>query len=512
MDRAQSGTRFDVVSQTLARNRLGVPSVVFFVLAAAAPLTVVAGGATTGWAVTGVIGIPVSYVAVGLVLAVFSVGYTAMSRKIVNAGAFYSYIAQGLGRIPGVGAAFLALYSYNLMQIGLYGGFGVVTAAQVLSWTEVQIAWWIYAFAALGIIGVLGVLRVELNGRILAVLTVAEILIAVFFAVVDLFHPAGGHINADTLVPTRLFDAGIGAGFATAAAGFVGFEATAVYAEETKDPRRTVPRATYIALMVIGLLYGGSSWAMSVAAGATKVVAAARANGTELMFSLVAPYVAKVWLDIGHLLFMTSLFASLLAFHNTVARYAFALGREHVLPSWLGTLGRHNSAPKWASISQTVLAAAVLTVYAVLKLDPLVYLFFWWTTLGGIGVLVLMIVTSIAVVVFFARHGAWHGDDRTDVGVWSRVVAPVLATVGLGYVLWISIDQINVLLGTDPHSRWNLGWPLSFLAVAVAGMLWAAILKGSRPRVYTAIGLGAASATSAATTQAAAAVGRERVR
>jgi amino acid transporter len=139
MVQARSGARFDVVAQTLARNRLGVPAVVFFVLAAAAPLTVVAGGATTGWAVTGVIGIPISYLAVGVVLAVFSVGYTAMSRKIVNAGAFYSYIAQGLGRVPGVGAAFLALYSYNLMQIGLYGGFGVVAAAQMLSWFGVGV-------------------------------------------------------------------------------------------------------------------------------------------------------------------------------------------------------------------------------------------------------------------------------------------------------------------------------------------------------------------------------------
>src|SRR5207244_2538547 len=98
MSRTQYGTGVDIVSRTLARNRLGVPGVVFFVLAAAAPLTVVAGGATTGWAVTGVVGIPVSYLATGIVLAVFSVGYTAMSRKIVNAGAFYSYITHGLGR------------------------------------------------------------------------------------------------------------------------------------------------------------------------------------------------------------------------------------------------------------------------------------------------------------------------------------------------------------------------------------------------------------------------------
>jgi amino acid transporter len=227
---------------------------------------------------------------------------------------------------------------------------------------------------------------------------------------------------------------------------------------------------------------------MSVAAGIANVVAGAKEQSTELMFTLVKPYVAGVWLDIGHLLFITSLFAGLLAFHNTVARYTFALGRERVLPAWLGTTGRHNSAPKWGSITQTVLAAIVLTVYAVLKLDPVVYLFFWWTVLGGLGVLLLMVVTSVAVVVFFAQKSR-----REGVGTWSRLVAPILATITLGYALWISVDQINVLLGTDPQSKWNVVLPLSFAGFAVVGMLWAAIIKARSSEAYAAIGLGASS-------------------
>src|SRR4051812_29746292 len=70
----------------LARARLGVWPLVWIVMAAAAPLTVVAGGATAGFAVTGITGIPLAYVMVALILAVFSVGYVAMSRKVVNAG------------------------------------------------------------------------------------------------------------------------------------------------------------------------------------------------------------------------------------------------------------------------------------------------------------------------------------------------------------------------------------------------------------------------------------------
>jgi amino acid transporter len=490
MSRSRQGAQYDVVAQTLARNRLGVPAVVFFVLAAAAPMTVVAGGATTGWAVTGVGGIPIAYLAIALVLAVFSIGYTAMSRKIVNAGAFYSYIAQGLGRIPGVAAAFVAQLAYNTMQIGLYGGLGPVLAGLIGERLGLTVAWWVYAFIAWAVIAVLGVMRVDINGKVLAVLLIAEIAIALVYSAVEVAHPAGGTVTYDTLLPSWLLNSDIGAGFATAIAGFVGFEATAVYAEETKDPRRTVPRATYLALMVIGLLYGASSWAMSVAAGPGAIVERAKTDSTELMFNLVGPHLHRAWLDIGHILFVTSLFAALLAFHNTVARYSFALGRERVLPSRLGTTGRNN-APRWGSITQTILAGVVLAVYAIAGLDPIVKLFFWWTVLGGLGVLILMAATSVAVVAFFARRG-----NRAGVGIWSRVFAPVAATIALLYVLWLTLDKFAVLLGvTDPASSVPVVLPSLFGIAALAGAGWAIFIRTRRPATYATIGLGAHSAT-----------------
>lgn len=491
MSRSRSGAQYDIVSQTLARNRLGVPAVVFFVLAAAAPLTVVAGGATTGWAVTKVIGIPIAYLAIAVVLAIFSVGYTAMSRKIVNAGAFYSYIARGLGRVPGVGAAFVAMLGYNTMQVGLYGGFGPVLAGLIAERLGFDMQWWVYAFIGWAVIGVLGVMRVDINGKVLAVLLIAEIAIAVVYGAVEITHPANHTITYDTLAPSWLLNSNIGAGLATAIAGFVGFEATAVYAEETKDPRRTVPRATYIALIVIGLLYGASSWAMSVATGPDKIVERAQGESTELMFSLVSPYLHRVWLDVGHILFVTSLFAALLAFHNTVARYSFALGREHVLPAWLGTTGQHNNAPKWGSITQTALAGVVLAIYAATGLDPIVYMFFWLTVLGGLGVLILMTATSVAVVAFFMRR-----ENRNDVGIWSGFIAPIVATVALAYVLWLTLAQFDVLLGiTDPNSPWPVILPASFAVAALLGMIWALLIRLLRPVTYSIIGLGANSAT-----------------
>ena len=66
----------------------------------------------------------------------------------------------------------------------------------------------------------------------------------------------------------------------------------------------------------------------------------------------------------AQLLFLTSLFAAALAFHNCVWRYIFALGREGVLPAAFGRTGA-NSIPKAASLIQSLTGLAVIVVYAV---------------------------------------------------------------------------------------------------------------------------------------------------
>ncbi|RSM43874.1 amino acid permease [Actinoplanes sp. ATCC 53533] len=478
------------VTATLARSRLGVWPLVFTVMAAAAPLTVVAGGATTGFAVTGITGIPIAYVIIALVLAVFSVGYVAMSRRILNAGAFYTYVTHGLGKPLGVGSAFVALVGYNTMQIGLYGGFGGVLAPFLAARFGVHLPWWLCAYAAWAIVALLGVRRIDLNSRVLAILLIAEIAVAVGYAIVQVSHPAPGGITVTTLSLGNVLTGGIGAALAVAVAGFVGFEGTAVFSEESKDPHKTVARATYLALTIIGLLYAFCAWAMSVATGPDRIVDAARSDGTELIFTLVAPYVGQTMIDLGHLLFITSLFAALLAFHNTAARYFFALGREGVLPGILGRTSPRTRAPLTGSLTQTALAALVLAVYAIAGWDPIVRLFFWLTVLGGLGVLILMVATSIAVIAYFARPA-----NRADLGVGRGLFAPIVATAALGAVLVVTLDQFATLLGVDPASdlRWQL--PAVYAVAAAVGVVWALILRTTRPQTYAAIGRGANSVT-----------------
>ena len=89
------------VSRVLARDRLGVPAVLFFVLAGVAPLTVAAGVIPTAYATTGLTAIPAAFVVIAVILAVFAAGYVAMARHVQNAGPFYALVAAGLGRVAG---------------------------------------------------------------------------------------------------------------------------------------------------------------------------------------------------------------------------------------------------------------------------------------------------------------------------------------------------------------------------------------------------------------------------
>jgi amino acid transporter len=369
----------------------------------------------------------------------------------------------------------------------LYGAIGAAASPLLRQWFGLSLAWWVIALAAWLLVAVLGVLRVDINGTVLAVLLLAEIAVIVVFDFSDVIHPAGGALSFATLAPGNLAKPGVGAILALALLGFVGFESAVVFSEESKDPRRTVRIATYASVAVIAGLYSLSSWAMTVAVGPGQIVAASKEQGPEVVFNLAATHLGKLAGDIGHALFLTSLLAAMISFHNTTARYSFALGREGVLPTSLGNTSRAG-APKVGSLVQSLLGLTVIIVYAVAGWDPLVQLFFWGGTGGGYGVLLLTALTSIGVIVYFARH-------RTDDGAWRRVVAPVLAAVALLVIAGLATVNFDTLLGVAPNAPIRSAIPLAYGAAMLLGIGWALTLKRIRPQVYARIGMGAKAAT-----------------
>ncbi|MFL6118502.1 APC family permease [Actinophytocola sp.] len=466
-------------------------AVVYFVMSAATPLTVVAGVVTTGFAVTGIIGLPIAFIVIGAILALFCVGYVSMARDVAYAGAFYTYLARGLGRPIGVSGAWVALVGYTALQVGLYGAIGPAATPLLQAWFGIEVPWWVVALCAWAIVAGLGLQRIDVNGRVLAVLLLAEIGVILLYDLTNLTNPAGGTLRFDTLNPAALAAPGAGAILALAVLGFIGFEGAVVYSEEARDPHRTVKVASYVAVGVITGLYTLSSWAMSVATGPDAIVAQSQTLSTELIFQLAGSHLGAAFVDIGHVLFVTSVLAAAISFHNTTTRYIFALGREGVLPEVFGRVRPKTGAPKFGSLCQSATGLAVIVLYAVAGWDPVVHLFYWLGTTGGFGILLLIAATSIAILAYLLRNPRWDT-------IWHRIIAPFVASILLLGVITLAIANFDMLLGVEPTSPLRWGIPTAFFGIAVGGVIWALVCRRRRPEIYENIGLAAKSATTGA--------------
>jgi amino acid transporter len=482
----------------LHRRALGVPDLVFFIVAASAPLTAVAGGQAATYLVTGNKGIPFLFIPLAIVLGVFAVGYAAMSRHVADAGAFYTYVVRGLGRIPGVGAAFLALVSYNAMQLGIYGLFGVATSAFMADKIGITMDWQWWCLIGGAIIAVLGVLQIDLNARVLGVALVLEVLVVAIFDFGVIASPGPEGITTVGFSPSEATGTALGASLTFCVASFVGFESAAIYSEECKDPKRTVARATFIAVALIGVFYALSSWLLANAIGPSNMVdpealvklgftdATGQApDPTTVLIGSGTSTLGVFWGDCAQLLFCTSLFAALLAFHNAVARYLFALGREGVFPRAFARTHPKTGSPFVGSIAQSLLALVVVGAFVLADADPVLKLFTWLTNLGALGVLLLMAVTSFAVVSFFRRR------PDHDLGPWPALVAPLLAGVALVVILVLGVSNFNVLITSTigaPTDDMTYVLLAILFGSAIVGMAVAAILRSARPKVYNEIG------------------------
>ena len=470
---------------TLARRHLSTTAVVFMIIAASAPLTVLAGGVPTSFAVSGLLGVPLGYLVLGLIIMVFAVGYGAMSGHIQNAGAFYAYITEGLGNRQGIAAAILALVSYNMMQVGLYGLFGFSLATLLSTLTGVSVPWWIAGIIGWLIVAALGVNSVDLSAKVLGVLVALEFAVVAVVSVLALLNAPEG-VSLETLNPEHFFTGGLGVLLAFGIAAFMGFESGAIYSEETKNPRRTVARATYIAVGIIAVFYALSTWAFSMGVGPSAVVQASQELGPDLVFAWLgerSPALAHV----ANVLFITSLLAALVAFHNGAARYFFALGRTGVIPRRLGTTSPRNGAPVMGSLAQSALGLIVIVVFAVAgtgselgELFPVLTLFTWLTNAAAFGLVFLLAVTSVAVI-------AWFAKDHHGRGVWTRLVAPALSAVALITVAALILMNFDLMIGAEGPSALVIVMPGIIIGAGVVGLVWGEILRHTRPDVYRAM-------------------------
>jgi amino acid transporter len=466
----------------LHKGRLGVIGIVFFVVAAAAPLVGMTGAVPVAIVLGNGAAAPGAYVVVGLTLLLFSVGYAAMSQRVTNAGAFFAYIGRGLGRHLGTASAFVSILAYLAIQLAIYGFFGGLMSGQVG-----LLPWWAWSLLAWGMVTLLSMLSVDVGAKVLGVLMLLELAALVITAIAILIDggPEGLNFWA-SFNPTAIVAGGLagsaGIAFAFAFASFIGFEATAIYGEESKDPKTVVPRATYLAVVVITVLFGLTAFAMVTGMGASTVVETTvelstvagvpLADPAAVLFALATQYVGPWMATVMSILVLSSLFAGLLAFQNAAGRYLFALGRGGALPKMLSKVNGRG-APSTASIVTSVITGIVLVVFALFQLDPVVNLFFWFSGLAVISIVLIEVLVSIAVIVYFARN---KGSEN----IFQTLIAPILATIGLVLGEYLLMSRFGLLAGTvaDGVDPTTTPWGLSPIGLVLVALPFVLLLVG----------------------------------
>lgn len=466
---------YDLGEETSLLNRgLGVPGIVFMVVAAVAPLGATSVVIPTVFALSGNASAATYFLVAAGILCLFAVGFTLMSRHVHNAGAFYTYVQAGLGKIPGAGAASLALVSYFALMVSLYTYLGVVASAAVQDYLEVKVHWWVLALAAILVVALLGYRDIEVSAKVLGVVLVLEVLLILTVDIAILLQGGAHGLSAAPFSPTSALHGAPGLGLMFAFFAFIGFESTAVFRTEAGDPDRTIPRATYVAVVLMGVLYAFTAWSQAVGAGVSGIVATAGADPASVMVKLSARYVGSAMQDVVQVLLVTSIFACTLSFHNVVTRYQFNLARGGLLPKQLGEVHPQHMAPSRSSMVMTVVTVCVFGSLTAVGLQPVTQIYTWLSGSATLGIILLMALTSLSVIVF---HQRGRGNDP----LWNSTVAPILSLAGLCVVLYLVLRNFELLVGGRTAAIAVL---LAILASLALGVVVALVARSRRPDAY----------------------------
>ena len=434
---------------------------VFLAVAAAAPLSLIAGFAPLGLKLAGA-ALPVGFLVPGILYGLFAVGFTAMARHASGGGAFYAYITQGLGDVVGAGAAVLGYIGYLGCQVGFVVACGVFTASALNGLFGLSVPVFMCAMVISVLAAALGYRRVKVGAWVLGVLLSLELGTLAVFCLSVLIRGGREGLSLNGFAPSAFLTSGLASVFVLTFVAFIGFEQTTMYGEDVVDSRRTVPRATYVTIGLLTVAYTFCAWVIVQALGPSRLSDFHRDGASRLVFDLNSEFVGTVMTAVMQLLLVTSLFGGCLAMHNACSRYLLALGQVRILPKVLAKTSATTGTPSVAGITQAVLVSALIAAFAMTSADPYVQVVPWACSPAIVAVLTLQVLVSVAVIRFFSR-------GRYREGLWHRLIAPALAAVGLAVALVYVV--VNLGYATGLSAAQNLMLLAPVLTVFVAGLL-----------------------------------------
>ncbi|MGW4033811.1 APC family permease [Streptomyces sp. NPDC004838] len=422
----------------LRPNSVGTFGMALMVIAAMAPLTALASNLALSMAFGNGIGTVGVVLVVAGILVLFTAGYVLMTQRTVNAGAYYAFIGFGLGRTAGSASAMIATLAYNAAGAAMAAAVGFYADLTVTTYLGPDLPWYLYALAAILLSGMLGYFGLSFAARATSVVCIAQFVILLVLVSVVLVRNPGG-FSLDVFAPKEVFSGNLGFAVVFILLSFAGYEATAIYGEEARE-RKSIARATYLALGLLAVVFVLSSWAL--VAAVDDIVALARQDPGAVVSEIAGEYLGSWSSPLLLTLIAFSFLAACVAFHNMAARYMFSLGRSGLLPSRLADCHAVHGTPHIAGMVQCLISLAVVTPFAVIGADPLINLFPAVSGITSLSVVYLMSAVCLSVVTAAVR-------GKLTGGRWATRIAPALAglaLLGCGYVI---VSNYGELTGSD---------------------------------------------------------------
>ncbi|MEO5940071.1 MAG: APC family permease [Candidatus Limnocylindrales bacterium] len=391
-------------------------------------------------------------------------GVAEMARKLPAAGAFYTYVVRGVGPKAGFVTGTLMFLGYSLLEpaelalIGYWISNVLSRFGYDVSWLLIAAIFWITTF----VLSIRGI-RISMETALIAFGIEVGVIIVLCLLVLGKGGAEG--INLQPFdpgqSPTGL--SGIALGLVFGILSFVGFEGAATLGEEVENPRVNVPRAIFGATLLVGLIYLFATWAETLGFGVSTIsVLQQDAAPFDTLAQRYSPDWFRVLVDIAG---ASSMFGVMISSHNGVTRIIYAMGREKLLPAFLGTINGKYSTPQMAIIVQSA-GSGILAVILGLAVGPF-NTYGYLGTILTLGIIPVYILVNVAVIRYFRTN------HPSEFNVIKHLILPILG------ILLMAIP-IYGLVGTNPAWPYNL-FPylvIVYIAISFAIALW---LERNRP-------------------------------
>lgn len=393
------------------------------------------------------------------------------ARRFAGAGAIYEYLFHTAGSSIGVVAAGLYFAGMLLIQGSFSIAFGFLANGFWVEHISASApAFWIFSLIYLAFAALMNYFGVRLAVRgVLALAAVSSIPLLLLAVVIIAKGGADGQ-SLSVFNPFTGDTSGVFNGVLFAVTLFIGFEAAASIAEETKEPRRSIPIAVLATVAISSVFYLVMTYAMSIGFGAEGIESW---PGDPSPLSTLAATFVGTWLaTIIGLVIIFDLASAGLAFSVSACRGVFALSRDGLLPRPLQRTSRFGT-PVGGLAAMVVVAAIVLLWGATTHLGDRVELpnpyqaFLIMVAAGSFIVEAIYVVLALAGFRLVYQLGNGIRDWWRHAIVLVALAVPLLAFKG-SLDPWPSSPEVGIYVA------------LGTLALV---SIWFVILRVTRPDV-----------------------------